>query len=129
MEKLSELTSVLLTIFASWRTGDKKRLGKNRNTNKANPNSDLQKIEVVYVSVQYTGQSEGYVNLEAISSSHSFPLSFCGKGFVCLFVVSVVWFVWFLFLQFDVFEVVHAVAPLTCRKGLLGGQGVSNSFL
>lgn len=54
MEKLSELTSILSTIFASWRTGDKKRLGKNKNTNKANPKSDLQKLEVVYVSVQYT---------------------------------------------------------------------------
>lgn len=83
MEKLSELSSVLLTIFASWRTGDKKRLGKNKNTNKANPKSDLQKLEVVHVSVRYTGQSEGYMNLEAMPSSHSFPLSFCGKGFVC----------------------------------------------
>lgn len=50
MEKLSELTSILLTIFASWRTGDKRQLGKNKNMNK----SDLQKLEMVYVSVQYT---------------------------------------------------------------------------
>lgn len=54
MEKLSELTSILLTIFAFWRTGDKRQLGKNKNMNKANPKSDLQKLEMVYVSVQYT---------------------------------------------------------------------------
>lgn len=88
MEKLSELTSILLTIFASWRTGDKKRLGKNKNTNKANPKSDLQNLEVVYVSEQYTGQSELYVNLEAIPSSHSFPLSFCGLVGLFVFCVS-----------------------------------------
>lgn len=86
MEKLSELTSILLTVFASsWRTGDKKRLGKSKNTNKANSKSDLRQFEVIYVSLRYTGHSEGYVNLEATPSSHSFPLSFCGLVglFVC----------------------------------------------
>lgn len=87
MEKLSELTSTLLSVFtSSQRTGDKKRLGKSKNRNKANSVSDLQGSEAVYVSLWYMGQSEGYVNLEATPSPHSFPLCVLVDWFVWLFV-------------------------------------------
>lgn len=88
IEKLSELSSELLVVFAHlWRMGDHERLAQGKNTNKPNLKSDLQKIELIYVSLQCMGQSKGYVKLEAsprLPPPNPFPFA-CWLGFfVCL---------------------------------------------
>lgn len=55
-------------------TGDCKRLGKGKNTNLK---SYLRKSEVFYVSLQCTGQSEGYVKLPVSPPPHPFPFVCC----------------------------------------------------
>lgn len=134
IEKLSELTSELLIVFAySWGIGVCKRLEKGKNTN--NPYKWPAKHWLMSVCSAQGSVRSKWSQKQAFSS-----LSFCLLGclglvlFVCLgwglfwrgviclglFLVVVSLFLHVFFQQFAGFEVVHAITSLACRTGLLG---------